>query len=177
MLRWIRRSRKISPSDWSTKDSIEIRWFSSQGDDGDKFYIVGRGRIEISTTGQYGEKLRLAILGPGDHFGESCLLENRPHAATAKAITDSELLVLGKSDFEAVLRDVPDLKSNLIEISDQRQRLKKLAEEHGEESLDVTAGHEGETDLARMFVDYETEPEEYPLNVVQSIPASPHQSF
>lgn len=49
----------------------------------DKFFIIARGTIEISTTGQFGERLRLALLGPGDHFGESALLENRQHSAMA----------------------------------------------------------------------------------------------
>ena len=139
------------------------------GNDSDKFYIVGRGRVEISTVGQYGERLRLALLGPGDHFGESSLLADRPRGATAMAVTDCELLVLSKSDFGVVMDEVPEARDNLLRVSAHRQELKQLAEAHGEEALAITAGHHGETELARLFVDYETEPAEYPLNVVQSI--------
>ena len=73
-----------------------------KGQESDKFYIVARGTIEISTTGQFDEKLRLALLGPGDYFGESSLLENRTRNATAMALTDCELLTVAKEDFEMV---------------------------------------------------------------------------
>ena len=139
------------------------------GQESDKFYVVARGTIEISTTGQYGENLRLALLGPGDHFGESALLENRVHSASATSLTECELLSVNKSDFAMIVNELPGVRAELEALSEKRKTLKAWAEEHGEQALSVDSGHEGETELSRIFIDYETEPEEYPLSIVQSI--------
>lgn len=141
----------------------------TKGQNSDEFYLVARGTIEISTTGQFGEKLRLALLGPGDHFGESALLENRVHSANATALTDCELLTVSKSDFEMIINELPGVRADMEAISEKRKQLRALAEEHGDHALRVDSGHEGEAELSRMFVDYATEPQEYPLSIVQSI--------
>ena len=89
--------------------------------------------------------------------------------ASARSITGCELLTLTKSDFERILDQVPQARVELEQSSKERKRLQSLAEEHGEQALDIDSGHEGESELSEMFVDYETDPQEYPLNVVQSI--------
>lgn len=45
-----------------------------EGDAGEKFYIIVKGKVEIATTDAHGEKLRLALYGDGDFFGETALL-------------------------------------------------------------------------------------------------------
>lgn len=84
-------------------------------------------------------------------------------------MTDAELLTISKEDFATTINELPGVRANLETLSEKRKQLKALAEEHGEEALRIDSGHEGETELSRMFVDYETEPEEYPLSIVQSI--------
>ena len=70
-------------------------------------YILLGGRVRI--TDGPGTSDDIAQIGPGDYFGELSLLRNSKHTKTAQAIEDSEILVLPKQSFEALLETDPDL--------------------------------------------------------------------
>jgi CRP-like cAMP-binding protein len=44
------------------------------GTPNDKFYVIASGKVEVWATGRYGQRVQLAILAEGDHFGEMALL-------------------------------------------------------------------------------------------------------
>ena len=52
-----------------------------EGDEGDAFYVVVDGRLEVSRNG-----MTLRELGPGDFLGEISLVDGRPRTATVPAI-------------------------------------------------------------------------------------------
>lgn len=139
-----------------------------QGDPGQSFHIVARGEMEVHTLGPRGEKLRLAIIGPGDYFGEEALLHDAPRSANVDALTPCLFLTLSKADFNMLLDKAPDLMSRLTAAAERRADARR-ANEFGEAAIDVAAGHSGEVDLPLTFVDYEEHPREYPLEVVQTI--------
>ena len=74
-----------------------------EGDQGDAFYIVFQGGVELSLTRPGGEVENPALLGPGGSFGEMALLDDAPRSATARAASGSALIRLGKEDFRALL--------------------------------------------------------------------------
>jgi CRP-like cAMP-binding protein len=78
-----------------------------QGDRGRRFYIVCRGRVEVSRVGPDGARETLRELGPGDYFGEIALLQGVPRTATVRAVTDVEMLSIAQEDFSALARHVP----------------------------------------------------------------------
>ena len=53
-----------------------------EGDDGSTMFVIKSGRVMI-TKNMYGIMVKIAELGPGDHFGEMSLLEGQPRSATA----------------------------------------------------------------------------------------------
>ena len=53
------------------------------------------------------DETRLAQLGPGEVFGEMSLIEERPHALTARALTDAQLSSLTSDEFESMLTADP----------------------------------------------------------------------
>lgn len=69
-----------------------------EGDRGDRFWIIERGRVAVT---QAGSKLR--ELGPGDGFGEIALLRDIPRTATVTALTELDLKGLERDDFLAAV--------------------------------------------------------------------------
>lgn len=64
------------------------------GEPGQAFYVLKRGRALVERAGQ-----SLALLGPGDFFGEDALMTDQPRNATVTMQTAGELLVLPKQRF------------------------------------------------------------------------------
>lgn len=76
----------------------------NEGDDTDSLYIIQSGKIKIYLSDDEGKELVLSILGPGDYFGEIALLDESPRSASAMALDECKVYVLGKSQFEAFLK-------------------------------------------------------------------------
>ena len=77
------------------------------GSPSEALYIILSGRVRITEGPQAQDDI--AQIGPGDYFGELSLLRNSQHTKTAQAIEDSEIMVLPKQSFEALLRTDPEL--------------------------------------------------------------------
>lgn len=75
---------------------------------GQSLFIIEGGSVRIYIPGTQGADLTLAVIGPGDFFGDLSLLDDRPRSASAVAATDSVLLSLERSDFSQLLRSRPD---------------------------------------------------------------------
>ena len=67
------------------------------GDDGDRFYIVGDGELDIEAEGRH------STAREADYFGEIALLRDVPRTATVKATVDSHLYALQRDDFLAAI--------------------------------------------------------------------------
>lgn len=136
-----------------------------QGDEGDAFYIVETGEIEISVHAPDGRKLALDVMSPGEVFGEIALFGG-DRTATATAIAKSLIRRVRRADVMAAIRDDPRLALDFIELLCVRLRsvsirleeraflplsdrlakcLLRLAEKVGEEDGTVTVS---QADLA-----------------------------
>src|ERR1700754_3645937 len=60
-----------------------------EGDSGDKLYVVLDGKVKLGRTSSDGRENLLAILGPGQMFGELSLFAPGPRSAPATALTDT----------------------------------------------------------------------------------------
>jgi len=142
----------------------------TQGNSGDKFYIVANGKVEISAQPEGTDgKIRLAILAGGDYFGEMALISGEPRMATARALTPTTLLALSRDDFNSSLDSSPDLRANFAEVVRKRQEANSTLNEYGEANIDIASVGDEEPDLASTFADFEEDPREYSLSLAQAV--------
>jgi len=78
----------------------------SQGEAGNRFYIVKSGEVEGVMTGEKAETFKLTR---GEFFGERALLKNEPRAATMTAKTQVCCLVLSRDDFTILMGPLQDM--------------------------------------------------------------------
>ncbi|MES0488948.1 MAG: Crp/Fnr family transcriptional regulator [Leptospirales bacterium] len=86
---------------------------------GTELYIIQQGRVKITKIVDQNEVL-LAVLKPGDIFGEMALLENKPRSASAVANGKVSTLAINKTNFEAMVQAQPALAVKLITILSER---------------------------------------------------------
>jgi CRP-like cAMP-binding protein len=94
-----------------------------KGDQPHGLYIIYGGRVRIFLGYRfYGLMKRFANLKGGDLFGEMALIENRPHSATAVASGTTQLFVILRDDFDAMMRHDPEF-ADLMKYVVSRRRL------------------------------------------------------
>lgn len=84
-----------------------------EGDEGATMYVLQSGRVRISKGSQDGSKT-LAVLGPGEFFGEMAILNRKPRTATAEVVEAARLLVLDAKTFEAMVLSNVEIAVRLI---------------------------------------------------------------
>ena len=83
-------------------------------------YVVLSGRVRIfHVVGDVVEDV--ADVGPGGFFGEHSLLLDTVHSKSAKAIEPSEVMIVPRESFQAVMADNPDLVTHLMERMEARR--------------------------------------------------------
>ncbi|GAA1931619.1 Crp/Fnr family transcriptional regulator [Nocardioides marmoribigeumensis] len=85
-----------------------------EGDTGDKLYIVAEGKVKLGRTSSDGRENLLAILGPGQMFGELSLFDPGPRSATVTAVTDVAFYSLSHDDLLRWLDGRPDVANGLL---------------------------------------------------------------
>lgn len=87
----------------------------SEGEEGDKMFIILDGEVEILKSAHSGGTGKhLVTLGKGEFFGEMALIEDKPRSATALCKKDTKLLVMNEPVFESVIEKNPDFASKMI---------------------------------------------------------------
>jgi CRP-like cAMP-binding protein len=75
-----------------------------QGDEGDYYYFINRGRCGLTRSEGKGEETEIAQLGPGESFGEDALLSGSPRSCTIRMLSDGVLIRLSKENFEQLIK-------------------------------------------------------------------------
>lgn len=82
---------------------------TTEGRVGYEFYVIVDGRATVKRKGR-----KVAVLSPGDSFGELSLLDRTPRNATVTADTDLDAVILGQREFSALLDLIPTLAHKLL---------------------------------------------------------------
>ena len=75
----------------------------SQGDPGTDVMYIQKGEMKLSVVNEVGREAVVAILGPGDFFGEGCLASQSVRKETATALTGAFVLAIQKDEMIRVL--------------------------------------------------------------------------
>ena len=86
----------------------------SQGDPGADVRYIQKGAIQLSVLSRTGKEAVVAMLSPGDFFGEGALAGQAVRIATATAVTASSVLVIEKATMERLLHDEPTFSDRFI---------------------------------------------------------------
>src|SRR3989304_1119453 len=66
--------------------------------------------------------LTLAVVGPGQFFGDLSLLDGRPRSASAEALADTSVVAIERSDFVALVRSRPEAAMSVLATVARRLR-------------------------------------------------------
>lgn len=93
-----------------------------QGDLGDRIYIISRGQAEVLREDD-GQEISLALLGPGEYFGEMALLNHTTRNATVRCLESLDLLSIHKREFNALAANLPSLRKSFEQVMKQRRKV------------------------------------------------------
>jgi hypothetical protein len=111
----------------------------------------------------------MALLQEGQYFGEISLLQNVARTATVVALTKCKLLSIERAQFDRMLESLPGVRESLNEAADERRLATSRANQHGEAAIDLTSSYYVHSPLPETFAQYEDDPREYSLNMVQTV--------
>lgn len=92
-----------------------------QGDLGDRIYIISRGKAEV--IHEDGDReVALALLGPGEYFGEMALLNQTTRNATVRCVESLDVLSIHKREFSVLAANLPALRESFEQVMKQRRK-------------------------------------------------------
>ncbi|MBI3551758.1 MAG: cyclic nucleotide-binding domain-containing protein [Elusimicrobia bacterium] len=90
-----------------------------EGAKGDSFYLIYRGAVQVKKSGW---DKPVAVLKPGEFFGEMALLFRQPRTATVSTVKPSRLFILQASDFSRMLKKNTSVARTIREIAEARRK-------------------------------------------------------
>ena len=91
-----------------------------EGDQGDQLYVIMSGKIKLGRTAPDGRENLLAVLGPGEIFGEMALFNPAPRTASATAVSATRLAGLRHDNLRKVIQSTPEVSMQLLRALAQR---------------------------------------------------------
>src|SRR3984893_15009680 len=78
-----------------------------QGDPADSVFFIQSGKLKKTVVSEQGKEAVVALLGPGDFFGEGCLAGELLRLATVSAMTKCVIARMSKADITRVIHEEP----------------------------------------------------------------------
>ena len=106
-----------------TRRNVPVRRFDAgeriflEDDAADCMYLVRSGTVDVITFGNV-----LESVGPGGIFGEMALIDGGPRSAAALAAEATEVALIDKETFHALLREEPAFALAIMRLLTKRIR-------------------------------------------------------
>lgn len=94
----------------------------TEGEPGDRLYVIQEGKIKLGQSSVDGRESLLAVLGPGEMFGELSFFDPGKRAASAVALTDAVVLGLGNEQLRPWLTGRTEVAAALLQGLARRLR-------------------------------------------------------
>lgn len=91
------------------------------GDPGASVFFVSGGRVKISRVTRDGKELTLAYRGPGELFGELCLVDGGPRKEMAEAMENALIMEVPRDEFEKILTEHASISAKLVKVLCERR--------------------------------------------------------
>ncbi len=108
-----------SPAGQMTKVFRDNTMIFCENEPGDEAYVIQSGKVKITKI-TVDEEVLLAVLTPGDIFGEMSLLENKPRSASAISYGDVKALAINRANFAGMVQAQPQLAIKIIQLLSER---------------------------------------------------------
>ena len=140
-----------------------------EGEDGNKFFIIAEGQVEVLSKGAHGSNLRIALLTEGEFFGDADVVSDKPSNVTIRTLTPCVLLTFSRKDLDQIFNELPHVKGEFQRAIDKHLELLLAVNRYGERNIDLVSGFAENVEIPETFVDYSATPREYSLSAIQTI--------
>jgi len=101
-----------SSKNYSKSNEIIVK----EGDSGDSFYMISKGKVKVTREDENGKIVVVSILGVGDFFGEMSLIDDTYRSANVVSMSNTEVLTLSGKDFLNLVKKNSTISFNLIKV-------------------------------------------------------------
>jgi CRP/FNR family cyclic AMP-dependent transcriptional regulator len=100
-----------------------------EGEEARDMFVLISGEMEVLKRSKRGIDARVALLGPGDWFGEMSILDVQPRSATVRTLAPSRLLRITSADLDALYRhDVKAYALIVLNLARELSRRLRVAD-------------------------------------------------
>ncbi len=107
------------PKEGFTRSFSHNTFIFCEHEPGNELYIIQGGKVKITKIVAEKEVM-LAVLNPGDIFGEMAILDNKPRSASAIAEGSVQMFAVNRQNFEGMVTKQPQLATKLITLLAER---------------------------------------------------------
>jgi small-conductance mechanosensitive channel/CRP-like cAMP-binding protein len=108
------------------------------GDEGDSMFVIRRGKAEVRLPKTNGDYQQIAVLGPGDFFGEMALFTGEARSADVVALEELVIFEIRKSCMELLFAENSDLvEAFSLKVAQRQAKLSKHSQAEAEESVPI----------------------------------------
>jgi CRP-like cAMP-binding protein len=94
----------------------------SEGEQGDRLYIIANGKVKIGRKSPDGRENLLAVFGPSDMFGELSIFDPGPRTSSATTITEVRAYTMDRTALREWIAKRPDIAEQLLRVIARRLR-------------------------------------------------------
>jgi CRP-like cAMP-binding protein len=101
-----------------------------EGDLSTQMFVVVAGELEVIKRGESGGDVRVAVLGPGDWFGEMSIIDVQPRSASVRAVAPTLVVSVTPEHVDTLLyrRDMKDYALFVMNIARELSRRLRVAD-------------------------------------------------